>query len=90
MIIDLTDAHWHITPDPDRGIVEVAVVASGRRFAAQLSDADFPAFERLLDELPRHGQVDVGQESARILGRDPFIEVPVDRRPWYRRLRRSA
>jgi hypothetical protein len=33
-----------------------------------------PAFERLLEALPRSGPVDLAQESAKILGRNPFVE----------------
>ncbi|MFI5936838.1 hypothetical protein [Actinoplanes sp. NPDC051494] len=88
MIIDLTNAHWIFTPDPDRDVLMVAVETADQRFAAEFGKAEIPAFERLVDELPSTGAVNVGQECVRVLGRDPFVEQELDRRPWYRRLLR--
>jgi hypothetical protein len=78
VIIDLVDAEWHFTAG--RAEVEVLLEAEGRRFVARLRDTDMPAFERLLEALPRSRPVDLAQESAKILGRNPFVEHQDPRR----------
>ncbi|HEX5201206.1 hypothetical protein ACFQS1_15015 [Paractinoplanes rhizophilus] len=86
MIVDLTDAHWRITPAAVGSSVEVVIEAEGRRFVAMIDESAMPFLERLVETLPRTGPVDLGAESARALGANPFAEEPLDRRPWYRRL----
>jgi hypothetical protein len=48
-----------------------------------------PAAERAVAAMPHPSpgeKVDVSAHFVRALGRDPFVEQPVDTRPWYRRL----
>lgn len=84
MIIDLTDAHWKLTPiGPSVGVV---IEAEGRRLVATIDEATLPFLERFVDSLPRTGPVDLAAEATRVLGENPFTEEPLARRPWYRRL----
>ena len=85
MILDLTNARWIFTPDPGRGILEVAVETADQRFVAELTEAENPAFERLVDELSGSGVVNLAQASVRAFGRNPFVERELDRRPWYQK-----
>ncbi|GAA0577581.1 hypothetical protein GCM10010172_72930 [Paractinoplanes ferrugineus] len=91
IVVDGADrAKWTFTPDRD--VLEVALELPDRRYVAYISADDMPAVGRVLAELnhPAPGEkIDVSSHFIRILGRDPFVEHPVDRRPWYRKLLRS-
>ncbi|AGL20496.1 hypothetical protein [Actinoplanes sp. N902-109] len=90
IVIDGADSgEWSITPSRDE--VELALTVRGRRFVAAVPVSDMPAVERLMVDLPLPApgeKVDVSSHFIRVLGHDPFVEQPVDNRPWYRRLLR--
>jgi hypothetical protein len=88
IVVDGADgATWSITPGRDE--VELALTVRGRRFVASVPVSDMPAVEQVMAGLPHPppGEtVDVSAHFLRALGHDPFVEQPVDDRPWWRRL----
>ena len=90
IVVDGADgAAWNVGPGWDADEVELTLQVRGRRFVASIPVADMPAVERAMADMPHPPpgeKVDVSSHFIRALGRDPFVEQPVDNRPWYRRL----
>ena len=90
IVVDGADgATWSVAPGWDADEVELTLTVRGRRFVASIPVADMPAVERVMAGMPHPppGEtVDVSSHFIQALGRDPFVEQPVDNRPWYRRL----
>lgn len=86
MIVDLTDAHWKFTPVAIGPSVRVLIEAEGRRFIATIYEETLPNLEQFVGTLPRTGPVDLAAEATRVLGENPFTEVALDSRPWYRKI----